>query len=101
MKTKILILASNPQGTDQLRLSQEIRAIDEALERSRQREKFILRPKLAVRINDLQMQILIELVSKLSNCDLSLKKTPQMRSQLLVIRKLYMSFSMSFVRFSN
>ena len=57
MTTKILVLASNPQGTEQLRLNPEIREIEEALERGNNREQFVLRSKVAVRIKDLQRSI--------------------------------------------
>ena len=60
MTTKILVLASNPQGTEQLLLNQEIRAIQDALERAKKREQFDLIPTVAVRIRDLQSKILEE-----------------------------------------
>ncbi|MDJ0692138.1 MAG: CHAT domain-containing protein [Xenococcaceae cyanobacterium MO_188.B32] len=57
MTTKILVLESNPQGTEQLRLNAEIREIEDALERGKNREQFILRSKVAVRVEDLQRSI--------------------------------------------
>ena len=57
MTTKILVLASNPQGTAQLRLNPEIREIEEAVERGRKREGFIVCSKVAVRVEDLQRTI--------------------------------------------
>ncbi|MDJ0689934.1 MAG: CHAT domain-containing protein [Xenococcaceae cyanobacterium MO_188.B32] len=60
MTTKILVLASNPQGTEQLLLNQEIRAIKDALERAKKREQFVLIPTVAVRVKDLQSTILEE-----------------------------------------
>ena len=57
MKIKILVLASNPQGTSQLRLDQEIREIRDALDRGKNREQFILEPREAVRVRDLQRSI--------------------------------------------
>ncbi len=57
MTTKILVLASNPQGTAQLRLNPEIREIEEALERGKRSEQFISRSKVAVRVEDLQRSI--------------------------------------------
>ncbi|MGK7896429.1 MAG: CHAT domain-containing protein, partial [Xenococcus sp. (in: cyanobacteria)] len=54
MTTKILVLASNPQGTEQLRLNPEIREIEDALERGKNREQFVLRWRSAVRVKDLQ-----------------------------------------------
>jgi hypothetical protein len=49
---KILILAANPKNTDRLRLDQEVREIDEGLQRSRHREQFELTSKWAVRLRD-------------------------------------------------
>ncbi len=57
MITKILVLESNPQGTEQLRFKPEIREIEEALERGRNREQFVLRSKVAVRVEDLQRSL--------------------------------------------
>ena len=54
MTTKLLVLASNPQGTTPLRLNTEIREIEEALEQSQNREQFTLRSQLAVRVEDLE-----------------------------------------------
>ncbi|MEM9275744.1 MAG: CHAT domain-containing protein [Cyanobacteria bacterium P01_F01_bin.143] len=51
---KILVLASNPQGTDQLRLDQEIRAIEDAFRTGEKRERFRVISKVAVKISDLQ-----------------------------------------------
>lgn len=44
MKT-ILILTANPQGTSQLRLNEEVREIDDGLQRAKQREQFVLKQK--------------------------------------------------------
>lgn len=57
MTTKILVLASNPQGTEQLHLNLEIQKIDGTLERAKNREKFVLRSKVAVRVEDLQRSL--------------------------------------------
>ena len=57
MVTKILVLASNPEGTEQLKLNREIRLIEDALEKGKQREKFTVKPKLEVRPEDLQQTI--------------------------------------------
>jgi hypothetical protein len=57
MTTKILVLASNPQGTGQLRLDREIRTIEDTLERAENRDKFALRSKVAVRVGDLQRSL--------------------------------------------
>lgn len=60
MTKKILILTSNPKGTDQLRLNQEIRDIKEKLRNSSQGNHFVVNDELAVRIDDLQPTILRE-----------------------------------------
>ncbi|ELS04467.1 WD40 repeat-containing protein [Xenococcus sp. PCC 7305] len=60
MKTKILVLASNPSKTEQLKLSPEIRSIRESHERSQKRDKFAIVIEPAVRISDLQRIILSE-----------------------------------------
>ncbi len=57
---KILILSANPKNTNQLRLDEEVREIQLALERSRNREEFQLITKWAVRINDLRRAMLDE-----------------------------------------
>ncbi|NMG10208.1 CHAT domain-containing protein [Brasilonema sp. UFV-L1] len=57
---KILILSANPKNTDQLRLDEEVREIQSALERSRSREEFQVITKWAVRINDLRRALLDE-----------------------------------------
>ncbi|MEM7590500.1 MAG: pentapeptide repeat-containing protein [Cyanobacteria bacterium P01_A01_bin.83] len=54
MTTKILVLASNPQGTEKLQLNPEIRAIKEAHERSVKREEFAVAYEPATRVGDLQ-----------------------------------------------
>ena len=43
---RILILSANPKNTNSLRLDEEIRAIDEGLKRSRDRDQFELIAKL-------------------------------------------------------
>ncbi|MBW4430686.1 MAG: CHAT domain-containing protein [Pelatocladus maniniholoensis HA4357-MV3] len=55
---KILILSANPVNTSKLRLDEEVREIQSALERSRHREEFELIPRLAVRIDDLRRALL-------------------------------------------
>ena len=60
MKTKILVLASNPAGTDQLQLNPEIRSIKDAHERSEKRAEFEVKPEPAIRISELQRIILKE-----------------------------------------
>ena len=56
-KKKILILAANPQGTEQLKLNREISLIEDVLQEGSQRERFTLKPKLEVRLDDLQKTI--------------------------------------------
>ena len=60
MRTKILVLASNPQDTEKLRLDQESRAIQDALVRGKKRDKFVFQQRWAVRVKDLQSTILEE-----------------------------------------
>ncbi|WP_207714100.1 effector-associated domain EAD1-containing protein [Scytonema sp. UIC 10036] len=48
MRKTILILAANPIGTTPVRLGEEVREIEIGLERSRQREQFILEQRWAV-----------------------------------------------------
>ncbi|MBO3460735.1 CHAT domain-containing protein [Aetokthonos hydrillicola Thurmond2011] len=55
---KVLILSANPKNTNQLRLDEEVREIELALERSRSREEFQIITKWAVRINDLRRALL-------------------------------------------
>lgn len=57
MTTKILVLASNPQGTEQLKLNKEIRLIKDALQEGKHREKFSLEPILEASLGDLQKTI--------------------------------------------
>lgn len=58
MKKKILLLASNPRDTRQLRLDEEAREIDEGLRRAQRREQFELTTRWAVRVRDLQRALL-------------------------------------------
>ncbi|KYC35890.1 hypothetical protein WA1_48630 [Scytonema hofmannii PCC 7110] len=55
---KILILAANPKGTSQLRLDEELREIEQGLQRARQREQFEIKSALAVRSRDIHRSIL-------------------------------------------
>lgn len=57
-KIKILILAANPKDTDALRLDEEIREIEGALERSRGRNSCELIKKSALRVDDLRRALL-------------------------------------------
>ncbi|MEH1825792.1 MAG: CHAT domain-containing protein [Nostoc sp.] len=54
----ILILTANPQGTSQLRLDQEVRDIEEGLQRAKNREQFALKSMFAVRPRDIQRAML-------------------------------------------
>ena len=58
MKTKILILASNPKGTSSLELPTEIRNLTSVIKRSPDRDRFIIETRLAVRPKDLQAALL-------------------------------------------
>ncbi|MBD1867249.1 AAA-like domain-containing protein [Cyanobacteria bacterium FACHB-471] len=51
--TKILILSANPRDTEQLRLGEEVREIQTALERTRSRDQFEIITRWAVRVDDL------------------------------------------------
>lgn len=55
---RILILAANPQNTDRLRLDEEVREIQSALEASRNRDQFEVITRWAVRVDDLQKALL-------------------------------------------
>ena len=57
---KILFLAANPQGTAQLRLNEEVREIEEGLQRSKLRDQFQLVSKWAIDSNDLRRALLAE-----------------------------------------
>ncbi len=53
-KQKILVLAANPQGTDELRLNKEIKAIEEAVWNGIERDRFTVVHKVAVKTSELQ-----------------------------------------------
>lgn len=55
---KILILAANPKQTVRLRLDEELRDIEEGLQRAQYRDNFELRSKWAVRPRDIRRAIL-------------------------------------------
>jgi hypothetical protein len=57
-KKKILILSSNPQDTNRLRLDQEVREIDEGLRRSKKRDNFTIDQKWAIKIRDIRRALL-------------------------------------------
>lgn len=58
MTKTILVLAANPKNTPPLRLDQEIREIDNGLQRAQKRDEFILKQKLAVRSIDVRRAML-------------------------------------------
>lgn len=51
---KILILTANPKNTDRLRLDEEVREIQAALDQSKNRDQFEIMTRWAVRVDDLQ-----------------------------------------------
>jgi hypothetical protein len=55
---KILLLASNPKNTSQLRLDEEFREIDNGLQRAQHRSEFHLKQQLAVRPADVRRAML-------------------------------------------
>ena len=55
---KILFLAANPSDTTKLKLSEEIRAIDEKLRQTEYRDKFEIQQHWAVRVGDLSGYLL-------------------------------------------
>jgi hypothetical protein len=55
---KILILAASPKDTPRLRLDQEVREIDNGLQRARRRDEFVLKQVWAVRSSDVRRAIL-------------------------------------------
>ncbi|MBO3461965.1 CHAT domain-containing protein [Aetokthonos hydrillicola Thurmond2011] len=55
---KILILASNPKTTPQLRLDEEAREIDAGLRLGKKREEFDLKQRWAVRVQDVYQALL-------------------------------------------
>ncbi|MDJ0737492.1 MAG: CHAT domain-containing protein [Nostocaceae cyanobacterium] len=54
----ILILASNPKNTSQLRLDEEVREIDAGLQRAKKRSLFDLKQRWAVRVEDVYQALL-------------------------------------------
>ncbi len=54
----ILILASNPKNTSQLRLDEEVREIDAGLQRAKKRELFDLKQRWAVRYQEVYQALL-------------------------------------------
>lgn len=58
MAKTILILAANPKDTSRLRLDQEVREIDNGLQRARRRDEYILKQVWAVRRRDFRRAML-------------------------------------------
>src|SRR5690242_3885226 len=54
----ILFLAANPKDTPHLRLDQEVREIDDGLQRAKRRDQFILQQRWAVRNRDVMRAML-------------------------------------------
>jgi hypothetical protein len=57
-KIKILILSANPKDSNRLRLDEEVRRIELAMERARSRDWFEIIPKAAVQVEDLRRSLL-------------------------------------------
>lgn len=58
MGRTILVLSANPKDTSRLRLDQEVREIDNGLQRARRRDEFILKQVLAARPVDVRRAML-------------------------------------------
>jgi CHAT domain len=58
MVQTILILTANPKGTSRLRLEQEVRDIEEGLNRAQNRDQFVVKSMFAVRPRDIQRAML-------------------------------------------
>ncbi len=56
-KDRILILTANPTSTNKLRLDEEVREITEGLRRSKERERFTIESRWAVRPDDIRRAI--------------------------------------------
>jgi hypothetical protein len=54
----ILILAANPKGTSALRLDEEVREIEDGLQRAKKRELFDLKQRWAARVQDVYQALL-------------------------------------------
>jgi hypothetical protein len=57
-RAKILIVAANPKDTSRLRLDEEVREIEAALQRSQRRDQFSIRSTWAPRTKDLRRALL-------------------------------------------
>ncbi len=54
----VLFLAANPKGSDALRLGEEVRKVEQGLERAKMRDRFRLVQKWAVTDDDLRRALL-------------------------------------------
>jgi hypothetical protein len=59
-KTKILIVSANPKNTSRLRLDEEVREIEDGLQRSQRRDQFTVKSTWALRPKDLRRALLDE-----------------------------------------
>jgi hypothetical protein len=59
-RAKILIVAANPKDTSRLRLDEEVREIEAALQRSQRRNQFSVKATWAPRTKDLRRALLDE-----------------------------------------
>jgi hypothetical protein len=57
MKKTVLILVANPQGSGSLNLLSEVRNLQEAIQRSLNRERFAVEWRVAVQQEDLRRHI--------------------------------------------
>jgi hypothetical protein len=57
-KKRILVLAANPKDTSRLRLDEEVREVDSGLQRSRNRDEFVLKQQWATRPQDIRRAML-------------------------------------------
>ena len=60
LRKTILILSANPKTTSRLRLDEEVREIEEGLQRAKHRSRFEIRSKWAVRLRDFRRALLDE-----------------------------------------
>ena len=54
MTRRILVLAANPKNTSRLRLDEEVREIDNGLQRAQKRDEFVLKQQWAARPKDVR-----------------------------------------------
>jgi hypothetical protein len=58
MPKTILVLSANPKSTDPLRLEREVRDIEEALQRARERDNYVVKKEGALRADDFRRAML-------------------------------------------